>query len=119
MLSPLQATFRRGNCADGKGETKKMAIIDRTGRSVSRPGKPQPPTRQIFTPKEDKARLFALMNAAVKADRKKFGGRPDYTRVFAAIFPSLSATQLALLRDGAFGEAMARAVSHVEQYRKR
>jgi len=58
------------------------------------------------------------MNAAVKADRKKFGGRPDYMRVFAAIFPSLNATQVALLRDGAFGEAVARAVSRVEQYRK-
>jgi hypothetical protein len=94
-----------------------MAIIDKTGRPVARAGKPKPPTRLAFTPEEDKAQLLALMNAAVKADRKKFGGRPHYTRIFAAIFPSLNTTQVALLRDGAFGEAMARAVSHVEQYR--
>jgi hypothetical protein len=119
MRSALQATFRHGNREDGKGETKKMAIIDKTGRPIVRPGKPQPPTRLIFTPEEDKAQLLALMNAALKADRKKFGGRPEYTRVFAAIFPSLNPTQVALLRDGAFGEVMARAVSHVEQYRKR
>ena len=96
-----------------------MAIIDKTGRPVARAGKPKSTARLVYTPGEDKAQLLALMNAAVKADRKKFGGRPNYTRVFAEIFPSLSAAQVALLRDGACGEAMARAVSQVEQCRKR
>jgi hypothetical protein len=51
--------------ADDEGETKKMAITEKTGRPVARSGKPQPPTRLVFAAEKGKAQLHALMNAAV------------------------------------------------------
>ena len=88
-----------------------MAIIDSKGRPVTRLKKPQTPPRLVLAPEEAKAHLNALMNAAVKADRKQFGGRPDYVRIAAAILPDLDATQVQLLKDGAFGPVMARAIA--------
>jgi hypothetical protein len=92
-----------------------MAIIDSKGRPVTGPRKSRKPARAT-PPSDDQERsqLVEIVTAAVKADRKQFG-RPDCARVAAAVLPSLNAAQISLLREGAFGDAMARAVLRLEQ----
>jgi hypothetical protein len=91
-----------------------MAIIDSRGRPLSRAKKARAVGRGSRVPDDEQAVLVQILAAAVKADRKAFG-RPDCARVAAAILPRLNATQIALLRDGACGETMARAVARIEQ----
>jgi len=90
-----------------------MVIIDSKGRPVSGPKTSRKP-RATPPPDEERSQLVEIVTAAVKADRKQFG-RPDCARVAAAVLPSLNAAQIALLREGAFGDAMARAVLRLEQ----
>jgi hypothetical protein len=90
-----------------------MTIIDSKGRPVTRPKKARKPA-PAPPPDEERSLLVEIVTAAVKADRKQFG-RPDCARVAAAILPALNAAQISLLRDGAFGDAMARAVLRLVQ----
>jgi hypothetical protein len=91
-----------------------MAIIDSKGRPVTGPKKSRNPARATPPPDEGRSQLVEIVTAAVKADRKQFG-RPDCTRVAAAVLPRLTAAQISLLREGAFGDEMARAVVRLEQ----
>jgi hypothetical protein len=91
-----------------------MVIIDSRGRPLSRPKKTRAVARSARAPEDEQAELVQILAAAVKADRKTYG-RPDCARVAAEILPRLSAAQIALLRGGACGEAMARAVARIEQ----
>jgi len=91
-----------------------MVIIDSRGRPVTGPKKPRKSARATPPPDEERSQLVEIVTAAVKADRKQFG-RPDCARVAAAVLPSLNAAQISLLREGAFGDAMARAVLRLEQ----
>jgi hypothetical protein len=91
-----------------------MVIIDSRGRPVSRPRKRRKPAPAL--PDEARAQLIEIVNAAVKADRRQFG-RPDCGRIALAILPRLTATQVSLLRDGAFGDVMARTIICIEQKR--
>jgi hypothetical protein len=93
-----------------------MVIIDSRGRPVSRPRKSRKAARTTAPPDEERAQLIEIVNAAVKADRKQFG-RPDCGRIAEAILPRLNATQLSWLRDGAFGDVMARTIIYIEQKR--
>jgi hypothetical protein len=92
-----------------------MVIIDSRGRPVSRPRK-QSQKSATALPDEERAQLIEIVNAAVKADRRQFG-RPDCGRIAVAILPRLTATQVSLLRDGAFGDVMARTIICIEQKR--
>jgi hypothetical protein len=91
-----------------------MAIIDSKGRPLSRPKRARRSAGAPPVLDAQRLQLVELVTAAVKADRKQFG-RPDYGRIAAAILPALDASQLGLLRTGAFGDAMARAVLRIEQ----
>ena len=95
-------------------KAKPMVIIDSRGRPVTGPKKPRKSARATPPPDEERSQLVEIVTAAVKADRKQFG-RPDCARVAAAVLPSLNPAQISLLREGAFGDAMARAVLRLEQ----
>jgi hypothetical protein len=95
-----------------------MAIIDKTGRAAGRPRKPASPPRRTLTADEEKAELIGLVTRAKRSDRIAFG-RADHRRIVTAIFPQLSVVQIAWIRDGVFGQAMAHAVARLGPDSKR